>query len=174
MEEENTSNLSAPAPAEQKYNFSYNIPKKKSNKTTFVLVIILLMILSAIGFFFFRPTPPTSVPLPTASETPSPTPSVVPFVRPDFSFEVLNGSGTSGLAKKFALKLQDLGYQVIKTGNADKQTYAKTEILVRKDYTDKVDVIIADLKDAIKIASIAGELKEGTASARIILGKDSI
>ncbi|MDO8573542.1 MAG: LytR C-terminal domain-containing protein [Candidatus Daviesbacteria bacterium] len=176
MEEENISNLSAPAPAEQKYNFSYNIPKKKSNKTIIVLIIILLMIFLAIGVFFFRSSVPAPVsaptPSPTAYETPSPSPS--PLVRADWSFEVLNGSGTSGLAKKVALKLQALGYPVVKTGNADKQTYAKTEILVKKNLLSRIDSVIADLKDNIKIASIAGELKEGTASARIIIGKDVV
>ncbi len=135
-----------------------------------------MVILLAIGVFFFRSSAsvPVSTPVPSASETPLPTPSVVPLTRADFSFEVLNGSGTSGLAKKFALKIQDLGYQVVKTGNADKQTYVKTEIFVKKDLMSKIDLVIADLKDAIKIASVAGELKEGTASARIIIGKDSI
>lgn len=176
MEEENISNLSAPAPAEPKYNFSYNAPKKKSNKVTIVLVSILLMIILAIGVFFFRSSvsapAATPTPTPVAYETPSPSPASI--VRSDWSFEVLNGSGTSGLAKKIALELQNLGYQVVKTGNADKQTYAETEILVKKDLLGKIDLVIADLKDAIKIASIAGELTEGTASARIILGKDVV
>lgn len=183
------SNLSGPvkkdASAEPKYNFSYNMPNKKSNKTTLVLACILLMILLALGFFFrskitglFGSNATVPTPSPSAYETSSPSPSSL--VRSDWTFEVLNGSGVSGVAKKVAEELQKLGYLVLKTGNADKQTYAKTEILVRKDYADggafgtKINLVIADIKDVIKIASVAGELREGTASARIIIGKDSI
>lgn len=176
MEEENISNLSTPAPAEQKYNFSYNMPKKKSNKVTIILAAVLLMIVLAVGAFFFKSSKPAPAPVPTTSpvtyETPSPAPDLL--VRSDWSLEVLNGSGTSGLAKKVAAEIAALGYPVVKTGNADKQTYAKTEILVKKDLMPQIDLVIADLKDTIKIASVAGELTEGTASARIIIGKDSI
>ncbi len=182
MEEENISNLSAPAPTESKYNFSYNMPKKKSNKITIILAVLLLVIVGVVGAFFFKSSKPAPTPVPTTSpvtyETPSPT--TAPLVRSDWSLEVLNGSGTSGLAKKVAAEILALGYPVVKTGNADKQTYAKTEIFVRKDFADggafgtKVDLIIADLKDVIKIASVAGELTEGTASARIVIGKDVV
>lgn len=108
-----------------------------------------------------------------ASESPTPTPLPTPqLIRSDWSFEVLNGSGVTGLAKKIADQLKEMGYQVIKIGNADKNDYPKTLISVREDLVDKIDLVIADLKDVIKIASVAGNLEEGTVSARIILGKD--
>ena len=78
------------------------------------------------------------------------------------------------MAKKIAAKIQDLGYQVVKTGNSDKSDYSQTQVFVKKDVLDKVDLVIADLRDVIKIASVAGQLQEGTASVRIIIGKDSI
>ncbi len=157
-------------------------PKSSSKGAgrTILLIIVLLVILLAGGFFLnkkfhflsgFRPTAPVA----TATPEPTPTPTPEPVLdRSQWSFEVLNGSGVTGEAKKVADKVKALGYPVVKTGNADKDNYTETQILVKADLLDKVDVVIADLKDTIKIASVAGELKEGTASARIIIGKDSI
>lgn len=146
--------------------------KKKSKKLLFIIIIIVL---GLAGFLMIRSnsllkqnTEPT--PSPQAIQTPQPTPAAI-LIRSDWSLEVLNGSGTSGLAKQIALKLQDLGYQVVKTGNADRD-YDKTQILIKKELLEKADLVIADIKDVIKIASVAGELTEGTASARIIIGKD--
>lgn len=150
--------------------------KSKFDKKTILLLIILILII-ATGFFIFKNNSSIKkvvvgpTPAPTSTPQLSPTPS--PLVRSQWSFEVLNGSGTTGLAKKIGDKIKDLGYQVVKTGNADKDDYPKTQILVKKEFSDKVDLLVADLKDIIKIASYAGELKDSTASARIILGKDS-
>lgn len=159
-------------------SFQYNYPTKKSHKGLYLIIIILLGILAA-GFFFRSKVKRlvmggSPTPTPVATEIPTPTSTPNPLNRSDWSFEVLNGSGESGLAKKIGGQLQDLGYQVVKTGNAPKSNYTQTQILVRQDQMEKVDLVIADLKDTIKIATVAGELKEGTASARIIIGKDSI
>lgn len=153
--------------------------KKSSNKITFLLIGLLLLIVLTGGFFLrfklkslVRSLQPA--PLPTSLVTLQPTPTPNPLIRSAWNLEVLNGTGESGLAKKIASKIQALGYQVVKTDNADKSNYSQTQILVKKELIDRVDLVIADLKDTIKIASVAGELKEGTASARIIIGKDSI
>lgn len=147
--------------------------KKKSKKNLY-LVVILVLTIFIVGIIIFKQQ--KAAPIPTATFTPTPTPESTPIpdplIREEWFFEVLNGSGVSGLAKKLADKLIALGYQVYKTGNADKQSYEVTQIQVRKDLLEKVNLVVADLKDAVKIASMAGELKEGTASARIIIGKD--
>lgn len=104
-------------------------------------------------------------------------PSAVPsqaFDRSKWKLEVLNGSGVSGLAKRISGKLAGLGYSVVKTGNADSDGYEKTEIAVKKGFEAQVSGLIGDLKDAVKIASLSGELSEGNAAARIILGKDVV
>lgn len=150
-------------------------PRKKSKKTLYFL-IVLILILAVLGFLFksriktLVTGSPKPTPTPTVTSTPTPTPN--PLIRSEWSFEVLNGTTTAGQAKKLADKLTALGYPVVKTGNADKDTYTQTEILVKKDLLDKIDLVVADLRDTVKIASMAGELKEGTASARIIIGKD--
>lgn len=94
------------------------------------------------------------------------------LVRSNWSFEVLNGLGVTGAAKELAEKLNALGYQVIKTGNADRDNYQETQILIKKGLEDKIDLVIADLKKTVRIASVGGELKDSTVSARIILGKE--
>lgn len=152
--------------------------KPGSKKLTVAIFLILVATITGAGFSFRHrinqllkgnPSPqPTQTPAPTSE--PKPTPP--PLVRSDWSFEILNGSGVSGQAKKLADKIKNLGYPVVKSANADKQTYDKTEIFVKKELQDKINALIVDLKDIIKIASIEGELKEGTASARIIIGKD--
>lgn len=105
--------------------------------------------------------------------TPSPSPSPIPALdRAAISFEVLNGSGIAGVAKKAADKLTDLGYEVIKVDNADKSDYKGNKLFVSKTFADKVSLIIEDIGTDFVIASNSGELTDSTASARIIIGKD--
>src|SRR3989338_442304 len=156
-------------------------PEKKSGKT--ILLIIVLLVVFLVGGFFlnnkfhFLPGGSGSdqlavaTPSPTFSPTPTPAPALI---KSDWSFEVLNGSGVTGEAKRVADEIKVAGYEVVKTGNADKSSYLQTEILVKEELLEKIDLVISDLKDIIKIASVAVELTEGTASARIIIGKDSI
>lgn len=154
-------------------NYHFVTERKKSNRTLYI-VILGVIVLTVVGAFIFNKKLIKGETV-ESSPSPSPTPTQTPkpaLNRADWSFEVLNGTGVTGAAKKIADKLKELGYQVIKTGNADKSDYEKTEILVKDDLKEKIDLVIADLKDVIKIASVAGELKDSTASARIILGKD--
>lgn len=153
--------------------------QKKKPLTTILLVILVIIVLVVIGFLLLSIRGMKRI-VTTFYQTPSPLPAFSPTPEPkavlkreDWSFEVLNGSGARGLAKKISDQLRQSGYNVVKTGNAGKDNYPKTQILVSKDFLDRVDLVIADLKDIIKIASVAGELKEGTASGRIIIGKDS-
>lgn len=166
-----------------KESFAHPSPSRKKSKKTLYFLIVLILILAVFGFLFksriktLVTGSPKPTPTPTVTSTPTPTPN--PLIRSDWSFEVLNGTSTSGQAKKLADKLIALGYPVVKTGNADKQSlpdgkqsYEVTQILVKKELMDKIDLVVADLKDTVKIASMAGELKDSTASARIIIGKD--
>lgn len=176
MEEEKNLGEVKDLPETNLHNPNYNfVTERKKSKKTLYLVILGIIILTVVGVFTVKTFMKAGTVEPSAS--PSSTPVTVETPKPmlnksEISFEVLNGTGVSGLAKKIADQLKDLGYQIVKTGNADKSTYEKTQISVKSDLKDKVDLIIADLKDVIKIASIGGELKDSTASARIILGKD--
>ena len=145
--------------------------------------MLVTLVLAGIGLFLLRQkllaksirsqvTPEENV-TPIASQPPASTPTPAPVVnKSDWSLEVSNGSGITGLAKKYGDLVFAAGYTVVKTGNADKSNYDSTQILVKKELKEKVDLLITDLKSVIKIATVSGELKEGTASARIIIGKD--
>lgn len=180
------SNLKKEEVAQEKVNRPVNTfrfeetkepPTQKIPKVLIIIVAVLLLLLilgfffrnQIKGLFFESETTASPTPSPALSATPSPTPVLI---RSDWSFEVLNGSSVSGLAKKLADQILSLGYQVVKTGNADKNDYLHTQIMVREELEDKVDLIIADLRDVVKIASVGGQLKDSTASARLILGKD--
>lgn len=56
-------------------------------------------------------------------------PDVIAGIKPSqVSIEVLNGSGTRGVATKFADELRSKGFVVAKVGNADTYGYDRTEI----------------------------------------------
>lgn len=122
------------------------------------------------SLFFTKVIEPTPSPTTISLPTPSPAPALI---RAEWTLEVLNGSEISGLAKKVADQIKALGYQVVKVGNADKSNYQSSQIIVKKEVLDKIDLVIADLKDIVKIATVSADLQIATASARIILGKDS-
>ncbi len=158
---------------------NYNLtPQNKRISTKLITLILFIVAVLVIGggIYFIaglgsaKKQPQSSSDVPTATPRPTPTPQAVN--RSDWSFEVLNGSGVTGEAKRIADALKELGYQVVKVGNADRSDYTQSEFFVQEDLTDKVDQVVVDIKDIIKIASISGELKDSTASARIIIGKE--
>jgi anionic cell wall polymer biosynthesis LytR-Cps2A-Psr (LCP) family protein len=55
-----------------------------------------------------------------------------------FTVEVLNGTGTVGLAGRTAELLRGFGYDVISIGNADRSDYELTEVIDRSGYEDVV------------------------------------
>lgn len=157
---------------------SYNLnPKGKMLSGKLVTLILFILTIAIIGsaiYFVAGVSSPkkqeqTVISPPTSTITPTPTPKTLN--RSQWSFEVLNGSGVTGAAKKLADSLKALGYQVVKVANADKD-YTKNEFFVQEDLMVNIDSIVADIKDIIKIASISGKLKDSTASARIIIGKE--
>ena len=156
-------------------SYNLNPQNRGSSKKLITLVLFILAILVIGGGIYFiaglggskKPSSPTPTPSPTAEPTPFPK----ALNRAEWPLEVLNGSEVTGAAKKLADQLKALGYPVVKTGNADRDDYTQSEFFVRKELADSVDLVILDIKDIIKIASISGELTDSTASARIIIGK---
>jgi anionic cell wall polymer biosynthesis LytR-Cps2A-Psr (LCP) family protein len=60
------------------------------------------------------------------------------LVRPgDVKVEVLNGSGISGLAAVLSGRLEEEGFQVVKTGNADHFNYTTSLVIARRETVDK-------------------------------------
>lgn len=157
---------------------SFEPYKKEGSQGKWLTIGLAVIVLALIGgtLYYLRGGSSTifqaATPTPTATPAPTPEPTPDPLVRSEWSFEILNGTSTRGEAKRIADKLIELGYQVVKTGNADKTTYINNELYVQKGLEDKINLVVLDLKDIVKIASISGELKDSTASSRIIIGKN--
>lgn len=153
-------------------------PQNKSSKKIIYIAGLGIIVLLVAGFLILnrnvsKQEKTKVTPDQTSTPTPAPTPSPQStLIRSEWSLEVLNGTGVTGAAKKVADKLKELGYQIVKTGNADRDDYLNSQILVKENLMDKADLVISDLKDVVRIASVGGELEDSTASARIILGKD--
>lgn len=158
--------------------------KKQSNRVLYIVLLVLVVLLLSGGAFWFlnMRTADSSagsdeVAVTPESEqvtpTPTPTPAVV-LDKADWMFEVLNGTATPGLARKVADGLEALGYTVVEVGNAEDQTYTKTEILVSKEDMSKVSALLSDLNGEFGITTgmKVGELVDSssTATVRLIVG----
>lgn len=113
------------------------------------------------------PTPtPTAVSKPSATPTPK-------LARDAISIRVLNGGGKAGAASKMKTFLEDKGYKVTGTGNADNYNYDKTEVLVKASKAAYISLLSTDLKDTYSLGTTAATLEDSeTSDARVIVGKE--
>lgn len=156
-------------------------PRGGRNWFLIIGIVLLIIALAGGGYFFYQnmnksadeaeATPSESPFVVMASPAPSPSPvSLAPEIdRSEWTLEVLNGTGQSGLAADVKTKLEDMGYTVSKIGNAAETD--TTKILVNKKMADQQDTLLEDLKDEFNVDE-AGVLTDSSASARIIIGKD--
>lgn len=63
---------------------------------------------------------------------------VDPEINAAITLEVLNGTGVSGLAGRFATELERQGYTVVNVGDAERSDFALTEIIDRTPDSDKL------------------------------------
>ncbi len=128
-------------------------------------------------FFYVKPlVTPLVVPPKRTGHAPTPSSVITPTMSaaPDKSsvfIEVQNGAGISGVATIAAKKLQARGYEHVQTGNADKSNYTSISLYISKTMTYDRANFLSDIKKDFPEASEAGELKDSTYSARIIIGK---
>lgn len=169
------SDINAPLKIETDSGADITLNQGKSGKNLFVLgsLIGLVIIVSAIGFYFYlaknnqgksKDLQPSQ---PRIEEKPQ-----QQFTRSDWSLEILNGSGTVGVAKKAAEELQLLGYKILSTGNADKSNYQGVLVFVSENRKGEAQDFIVDLSSKYKSASFSATLKDSTASARVIIGEE--
>lgn len=103
---------------------------------------------------------------------PTPTPVKKVLKKNECYLEVLNGSGIAGMAKKGAEKLTNMGFTVVKIGNADDDyRFKENRLYLNQDFEDFGELLLNELKIEFDVSSISGTLTEGTASARLIIGK---
>ncbi|MEN6521517.1 MAG: LCP family protein [Armatimonadota bacterium] len=88
------------------------------------------------------------------------------------SVEVLNGSGTAGLAKQVADQLQTLGYRVISTGNASGFNYERSQINARAGMEDKAREIAPLVGNAEVKTAADSESTSASADITVIIGKN--
>jgi hypothetical protein len=114
---------------------------------------------------------------PTPTPVISPEPTRTPEKKTDlsaFSIQILNGSGISGKAAKLKTLLEDAGFTVSSTGNADLNDYTKTQVRAKKnvgeDYLKKLE---ATLKKEYVLSSSPGLPPTGSADVIVIIGSES-
>ena len=109
-------------------------------------------------------------PQPAAAAAPAPAPAAAaPTVTPaDVPVEVLNGSGTKGLAAEAAAGLTTAGFPVAGTGNADAMTHDVTEI----HFAAGDDALAAALA-AVVPGAVSRQVDDATAgTVQLVLGSD--
>jgi hypothetical protein len=92
--------------------------------------------------------------------------------RSTLSLIVQNGSGIEGVAGKAAKILQDLGYNVVSTGNADNYNYEGVTIKVKKENEKFLDLLKKDLSKDYAVKTDSSDLlSDSPTDALIIIGK---
>jgi len=111
---------------------------------------------------------------PTPTVTPAPTAVPTPMVdKKSLNIQVLNGSGTAGVAGIVKTLLEEKGYTVVGTGNAKTYDYTSTEIQVTAEKEAFLSVLQADLAGSYTIGSTAATLKNTLPyDAVVIVGKE--
>jgi LCP family protein required for cell wall assembly len=104
-----------------------------------------------------EPEPPAEAPAPPATVAPS-----------QVSVEVLNGSGTSGLAASAATELGTADFVVADTGNADRSDHTRT--VVRHAAGD--EALAATLVGTIPGATVALDDTLAAGTVQLVLGSD--
>lgn len=137
------------------------------------------------------PTPtefvfPTDTPTSTPKESPTPKATVVtPTItkssidkatgldRDKLLVVVLNGSGQVGVASKASDALKNLGYKILRIGNAKNYAYENTVIEVKSTKKNYLNLLKKDLSEFYTIGSSSATLDENTnEDAVVIVGKE--
>ncbi|MFH1826895.1 MAG: LytR C-terminal domain-containing protein [bacterium] len=167
-------------------------PIKKDKTKLIIAIIVVLLLIGGFFLFQKansndqessvteeRVIIPTEKPSPTLSEediTPTveeeqtdetPTPSPLPTTgvvssRKALNVQVLNGSGTPGVAGEAQTFLKDLGYTVVITGNADNYDYQGATINIKSSRSDYLNDIKNDLGDKYTVNDETGTLESSS------------
>jgi hypothetical protein len=155
---------------------------KPSTKPVFIWAIIVIVACIVVGVSLFlltgnRGVLPSiiSVPTPTPTTTPaiSPTPVTGGLLRDAVTIQVLNGGGKAGAASTMKTLLEEKGYTVSNTGNAESYTYDTTEILVKPSQSGYLQLLKADLQASYTLGTMAATLSDSASyDIRVIVGKE--
>ncbi len=187
-----------PNPGTENIGFTSSPPqvgvKKKNSKLW--IIIVLAVILAIGGYFIFANSQkkeetqpvevisPTEEPIATPTEdvtpteeatTPSPSPRPTTGVvssAHDLNIQVLNGSGTVGVAGDVKSYLAGKGYKNLETGNADNFDYTGVTVQIKSSQSKFLSDIQDDLSAKYTLASGSGTLSANSDfDVAIIVGK---
>lgn len=153
--------------------------KKSGGRGLLVWVILLLLVgaLAGGGYYWYQHhqaeglngEDSTAADQITQEATPTPTPTVS-VVRSDWTIDVLNGTATSGVAKKVADSLKSLGYNIGKVGNAPSKDFTTSQLHVGSSDQTKAQGLLSDFK-TYGVSEIKADLtKAASMSAQLIIG----
>jgi len=136
-----------------------------------VIGVVLLVMTGRTGSLPSVVVVPTPTPTQAAQTTPASASAEIK--RGAITIEVLNGGGKGGAATKMKNFLEDKGYTVSGTANAESYTYTKTEIQVKAAKKAYIALLEGDLKGTYSLGTSSAALDESaSADARIIVGKE--
>jgi len=115
-------------------------------------------------------TEPTPTPTVVLSPTPSPTPELV---FSDYSVQVLNGSGISGVAGSVATLLENEGFEGVDVGNAEDQDYEETEIQMKEDVPSEMFDELAKILSTYTLIEGAELEDDGEYDIVIVVGQET-
>jgi hypothetical protein len=106
---------------------------------------------------------------PTPTSTPTATPTPTPIDKASLQIAVLNGTTQKGLASKTAQQLQQAGFTITKTGNADSTTQTQTVV----QFPPGQEAQAALITDALKSSypSVTAQSTTGATQFTVILGQ---
>ncbi len=156
-----------------------SVHKKSPVAAITVWALGILFVVALIGFGIVSYSRGTFA-MPQLKAQPTPTPTVAPTATPTPSMDksllhvqILNGSGTSGVAGAAKTILEEKGYTVAGTGNASAYDYEKTQIQVKADKVDFLAPLQSDLSGSYTIGTATADLKSSLPyDALVIIGKD--
>jgi hypothetical protein len=176
--------------------------RQTNKRSVYLILAIIVIILLFLGYRAISsnkgsapaptPTPMPNVavvtPIETATPTPTTSPTVTPTVTPKptvdpvdkdsgldrskLSVTVQNGSGTVGVAGKAKDVLENVGYDVVGTDNADNYDFTNVTIQVKSSKSDFLALLKKDLGFSYTIGSTTSDLPDSFSSdALVIIGK---
>lgn len=154
---------------------------ESSKKVGWLIVLGAILILGGVLIWFgpqilpkINTLPFLVKPTPTAMPTvvPTATPIPVPVIdRSEYKIRVLNGTSKTGAAASLADTLGELGWEVIKTGNAKNNTIAQTTISIKPDLEEVYQTMLVDLQDELEATQGADLKTTDTVDLEVVIGK---
>lgn len=142
-------------------------------------IVVIVAVLAGGGFYYYQnmqtkqTAEETSI---TPTEEPSPTPTSEEVNKAEFEIEIQNGSGIAGEAGRAQKLLEDAGFEVSSTGNADNYDYEDTVIQAGAEVSDAwIEELTKELENKYTVKGSVEELdKDAESDVIVIIGsKDS-